>query len=474
MWYVVRVTHIDAPTLPQAAQEEKRRTAVRLREQGLTFVAIAATLGVSRAIVATWWKRYEAGGKEALASGTRGRRIGAQRRLTARQEAAIQRAITETTPDQLTLPFALWTRAANAQRIQRRTGIALPVRTMGHYRALGLHRAEAAQAGLRAQPEAIAHWLKTAYPRIKRQAAVEGAEIYWGDETSLSTGDPRGRGVGLRGRTPVRPIRSRRQSVRYVSAISHTGLLRFRVLTKAIDVPTRITFCTRVCKDAARKVYLILDHRNVHMAATVKAWLAANAAQIAVFSLPSYSPALNPDEYLTGDLKVQVAQRVPARDRTAVERTATGHLRSLQRRPAQVQKFFRHPRPSFPFPFPFAGRLGATVRTTSAAHPIASPALSQPAKAACTYSAASSSPPSAYVSGSSAGMRTLPESMGTTCRLPATAARNAFSATGPGPWLRNRCRASANCHAADASSNAASSASISATEPACMSHSSRM
>ena len=68
--------HIDARTLPPAAQEEKRRTAVRMREQGQTFVAIAALLGVSRAIVATWWKRYEAGGDEALVSGTRGRRVG--------------------------------------------------------------------------------------------------------------------------------------------------------------------------------------------------------------------------------------------------------------------------------------------------------------------------------------------------------------------------------------------------------------
>lgn len=345
MWYVVRVTHVDARTLPPAAQEEKRRTAVRMREQGQTFVAIAATLGVSRAIVATWWKRYEAGGEEALASGTRGRRVGAQRRLTARQEAAIQRAITDTTPDPLTLPFALWTRAAITQLIQRRYGIALPVRTMGHYLARwGFTAQKPLKRAYEQQPEAIAHWLKTEYPRIKRQAAVEGAEIYWGDETSLSTSDPRGRGFAPRGRTPVRPILSRRQSVSYVSAISNTGLLRFMVLKKAIEAPTLITFCKRLCKDAARKVYLILDNLNVHKAATVKAWLAANAARIAVFYLPSYSPELNPDEYLNGDLKVQVAQRVPARDRMALERTATGRLRSLQRRPAQVQKFFRHPR----------------------------------------------------------------------------------------------------------------------------------
>ena len=81
----------------------------------------------------------------------------------------------------------------------------------------------------------------------------------------------------------MRPILSRRQSVSYVSAISNTRPLRVMVLTKAIDAPTRITCCKRVCKDAARKVYLIRDHLKVHKAATVKAWLAANAAQIAVF-----------------------------------------------------------------------------------------------------------------------------------------------------------------------------------------------
>jgi len=158
---------------------------------------------------------------------------------------------------------------------------------------------------------AIAHWLETEYSRITRQAVAEGAEIYWGDETSQITSDLRGRGCAPRSRTPVRPIRSRRQSVRYLSAIGNTGLLRFMVRKKGIAAPTRITVCKRVCQDAAR---------------------------IAVFDLPSYSPERTPDAYRNGTPQVQVAQRV------AVQRTATGRRRSLQRRPAQVQKFVRHPR----------------------------------------------------------------------------------------------------------------------------------
>ena len=41
----------------------------------------------------------------------------------------MQGAITDTTPDQLKLPFALWTRTAAAQLIQRRFGITMPVQT---------------------------------------------------------------------------------------------------------------------------------------------------------------------------------------------------------------------------------------------------------------------------------------------------------------------------------------------------------
>jgi transposase len=319
--------------------------AVQLREQGETFVAIATTLGVSRAIVMTWWARYQKGGVAALASGQRGRRLGAQRRLTATQEAAIRRAITDTTPDQLKLPFALWTRVAIVQYIQQRYGIALPVRTMGHYlKRWGFTAQKPLKRAYEQRPEAIAEWLKVTYPRIQRRARIEGAEIHWGDETSLSTSDPRGRGFAPRGRTPVRTVLSQRRSVSVLSTISNSGTLRFMVLKKAIDAPTLIRFFTRLLRDAGQKVFVILDNLNVHKAQAVRDWVAVHADEIALFYLPPYAPELNPDEYLNGDLKLSVARRAPARDRDGLLRTTTARLRSLQRRPHRVRKFFEHPR----------------------------------------------------------------------------------------------------------------------------------
>lgn len=316
-----------------------------MREAGTSFSQIGRILGVHYATVSTWWNRYQADGIDALAAQTRGPKTGTRRRLTPRQEQAEQRAITDTTPDQLKLPFALWTRAAIAQLIQQRFGIALPVRTMGHYlRRWGFTAQKPIKPAYEQRPEAIAAWLKTEYPRIRRQALAEGAEIHWGDETSLSTSDARGRGFAPRGKMPVRPIVSQRRSVSFLSTISNAGTLRFMVLTNAIDARTLIKCFRRLCKDAGRKVFVILDSLNVHKARDVRTWVAAHADAIALFYLPSYSPELNPDAYLNGDLKSSVAQRAPARDRDALLRTATARLRSLQRRPDCVKKFFYHPR----------------------------------------------------------------------------------------------------------------------------------
>jgi len=67
-----------------------------------------------------------------------------------------------------------------------------------------------------------------------------------------------------------------------------------------------ITFLRRLTKDVGRKVYLILDNLRVHHSELVKKWLDKHKDKIEVFYLPSYSPELNPDEYLNNSLKGRV------------------------------------------------------------------------------------------------------------------------------------------------------------------------
>src|SRR4051794_37464381 len=78
------------------------------------------------------------------------------------------------------------------------------------------------------------------------------------------------------------------------------------VLDGAIKAPSLIRFLERLVRGAGRKVFLILDRLQVHRAGLVRAWLDGRQDQIEVFYLPAYSPDLNPDEGLNGDVKQAV------------------------------------------------------------------------------------------------------------------------------------------------------------------------
>ena len=139
--------------LPAAAQEERRRQVIGLRQAGLTYRAIAEQVGLSRTGVIDICQRFAAEGAKGLVSKPRGRKPDEQRLLDAAQEAEVQGLIRRHTPDELGLPFALWSRAAvrDADRppLRGRAGGAHGGQVPG---ALGLHRPEADPAGLRAGP----------------------------------------------------------------------------------------------------------------------------------------------------------------------------------------------------------------------------------------------------------------------------------------------------------------------------------
>jgi len=103
-----------------------------------------------------------------------------------------------------------------------------------------------------------------------------------------------------------------------------------------------IEFCKRLIRSAKRKVYLILDNLRVHHAKVFKAWLSEHEEDIAIFYLPSYSPELNPDEYLNCDLKKGVHSGKPARNKRQLKGKVISHMRMLQKKPKRVAKYFEH------------------------------------------------------------------------------------------------------------------------------------
>jgi transposase len=335
--------HVDMRKLPAAAQEERRRQVIGLRERGLTYQAIATQVGLSRTGVFDICQRFAAAGAQGLVSQPRGRKPDEQRLLDAAQEAELRRLICRHTPDELDLPFALWSRAAVRELIRQHCGVVLAVRTVGKYLARwGFSAQKPLRRASEQNPAAVRRWLRREYPAIVAAARRARGLIFSGDETGLRADDVRGRSYAPRGRTPVVRVCHRRAGLSLIAAVSNRGALRWMVVDGAVNAAALIRFLQRLIRDTKRKVFLILDRLRVHQAARVRAWLAEHRAKIEVLYLPAYSPELNPDEGLNADLKQVVTRKAPARSQRQLKRATVSHMRRLSKSPARIRSYFRH------------------------------------------------------------------------------------------------------------------------------------
>jgi transposase len=283
--------HVDMRKLPAAAQEERRRQVIGLRQAGMTYDAIAAQAGLTRTGVFNICLRFAERGAAGLKSGPRGPEPGHGRFLDAEQEAAARDLIRRHTPDELDLPFALWSRAAVRKLLLQRFGVRLAVRTMGTYLARwGFTAQKPLRRAYEQDPAAVRRWLRRDYPQLAARAKAEGGMVFWGDETGLRSDDVRGRSYAPRGRTPEVRVNHKRSGLGLISAVTNKGELRWMVLDGAVKAPSLLRFLARLVRDAGRKVFLILDRLPVHRSAKVRAWLAGREAEIEVFHLPGYSP----------------------------------------------------------------------------------------------------------------------------------------------------------------------------------------
>src|SRR3954453_4433270 len=249
--------HVDMRKLPAAAQEERRRQVVGLRQRGLTYRAIAGQVGLSRTGVIDICQRFAVEGAKGLVSKPRGRKPDEQRLLDAAQEAEVQGLIRRHTPDELGLPFALWSRAAVGALVARHCGVALAVRTVGKYLARwGFTAQKPIRRAYEQDPAAVRRWLRRDYPAIVKRAKQARGIVVWGDETGLRADDVRGRSYAPRGRTLVVRAAQTRFKMSLITAVTNQGKLRWMVVDGAVNGPTFIRFLERLIREARGKVFL--------------------------------------------------------------------------------------------------------------------------------------------------------------------------------------------------------------------------
>ena len=333
----------DARFLSPEAQAELRQRVINAVSGGMTQAGAARVFGVSRWSVVQWVNAQRSHGAKALLAKPRGRRVGEAGKLTMAQAKRARALVVGKMPEQLKLPFYLWTRAAVQKLIEREYRVRLSLSAVGGYlQRWGLTAQRPIKRAYERNEAAIAQWLAEVYPKIATRAKRERALIYWGDETGLRSDDVRGRSFAPVGQPAVVQLPGRRFGCNVLSALTNKGEMSFMVFEGRFQAPTFVAFCERLIKQARRKVFLIVDGHPVHRAAVTTSWLEANSARIERFFLPGYAPDLNPDELLNGDIKRVIGQARP-RDREALQAATRKLLHRRQKQPHVLVRFFDEP-----------------------------------------------------------------------------------------------------------------------------------
>jgi len=324
---------------PKAKEALRMRVAHAVVDDGMSQAQAVRTFHVGRTSVHHWTRAYEKGGDAAL----RAKRMGRPRRSTllGHQAATVVNHITDRTPDQLKLPFVLWTRQAVQQLIDDRFDLDVSLSTVGRWlRRWGFTPQKPVRRAYEQDPEAVGRWLKETYPKIKARAKREKAEIHWEDEMGLRSDHQTGTTYAPKGKTPAIAGTGQRFGCNMISTITNHGTLRFMVFTHRFTADVMIGFLRRLVRQADRKLFVVLDGHPVHRSKKVKAWVADRADRIELFQLPGYSPQLNPDELLNQDVKSNALGRRRPTHQAEMITDVRSYLRDTQRHPDIVRSYF--------------------------------------------------------------------------------------------------------------------------------------
>lgn len=333
----------DFRKLTSTERYQFRKRTVALVNNGMKQKEVAFLFGVRTATVSSWMKAYKLKSNNGLKEKIRGVRSEDKKLLSKKQEHQIQKMIVDVMPDQLKLDYALWTRRAVKELVEREFGIVLAINTMGDYlRSWGFSPQKPKKRAYEQCPKKVQKWLDQEYPLIKERAKNESAEIQWGDETGVRNTNQHGRSYAPKGKTPVKKHKAQRFSVNMISTITNQGKVRFMIYTGSMNADRFIEFTSKLIENREKKVFLILDNLRVHHSKVVKQWVEENKEKIELFYLPSYSPERNPDEYLNCDLKYGLSEKPAPKNQKQLKERVENHMNMLTHNSNRVKKYFNH------------------------------------------------------------------------------------------------------------------------------------
>jgi transposase len=337
----VAVRDNDGRKLDHQTLEAMRIRAVQQIQAGAHPEDVAESLGMDRSTVFAWMAKFREGGIEALlAKPVPGR----PPKLSGAQLRKLYTLIVGANPRQLQFEFSLWTREIVREVIRREFGVALSAVSVGRLlRTIGLSPQRPLYRAYQQDPDAVERWKAQEYPAIRAEANKLGATIYFADEASVRSDYHAGTTWAPVGQTPVVRTTGARFSVNMISAVTASGSFKYDIVPGALDAEKFIDFCDKLLTDTPGPVFLIVDGHPVHRSQAVKEYVAGTGGRLRLFRLPSYSPELNPDEWVWKNVKHDTVGRRATTSLDDFTATIITALERLTQLPQLIRAFFGDP-----------------------------------------------------------------------------------------------------------------------------------
>jgi len=257
--------YIDLRKLDKNELFKLRKAVVRLKEKGRSGREIELLTRVRKNRISEIWQLYLKGGIDGLRPGERGRKPGEKTLLGEREEREIKRIMTEKTPDELGMPFSLWTGRIAGDFIKREYDVRLPMRSMTNYfKRWGF---------VNKAPTSARELMGDEFAAVVRRAKSENVGIYWYCETIAPKGP--------REKTGALP-----KNKNMYAAVTARGTARFAFFEGGITQEKFIGLMDRLIRYADRKVFFIAADKKPFRGGKVRAWLKSRADRIEVFYHP--------------------------------------------------------------------------------------------------------------------------------------------------------------------------------------------
>lgn len=328
----------DARQLDHKTLEALRMRAVNRVQCGESPETVSKAIGINRTTIYEWLAKYRDGGWDSLKSRpTPGR----QPIMNGKQIKWVFDVVTQKNPQQMQFEFALWTREMIQKLIARKYKIKLGLKSIGKLLAqLGLTCQRPLYRAIQKNESLVREWIRKIFPKIKRRAVVEKAEIYFGDAAHIRSDHHSGRTWAIKGQTPIVTSTGSRFAFSLISAITAKGQMRFMVVEGGVNSDVFIQFLKRLLIGAKRKIFLIVDNGSSHNSKKTREFVASQTEAIELFYLPPYSPELNPDELVWNHLKNHTVGRSTISDKADFKKKVTRSMKSLQKNKHKIRSFF--------------------------------------------------------------------------------------------------------------------------------------